>query len=77
MFGTQRNLEMLQFSKMWLADRTFKTASILFTQVFVIHTLRGSPELMKDGHLLTNIFVLLPNKTGITYRRMWQQVLTS
>ena len=73
-FGTQRNLEMLQLSKVWLADGTFKTAPLLFTQVYVIHALRGGPDLMKDGHLLTSIFVLLTNKTEITYRRMWQQI---
>ena len=35
-FGTQRNLEMLQSSKVWLADGTFKTTPLLFTQVYVI-----------------------------------------
>ena len=30
-FGTQRNLEMLQLSSVWLADGTFKTAPLLFT----------------------------------------------
>ena len=73
-FGTERNLEMLQLSRMWLADGTFKTAPLLFTQLYVIHALRGGPDLMKDGHLLPSIFVLLPNKTEATYRRMWQQV---
>ena len=46
----------------------------LFTQVYVIHALRGGPDLMKDGHLLPSLFVLLPNKTEATYRRMWEQV---
>ena len=73
-FGTQRNLEMLQLSSVWLADGTFKTAPSLFTQVYVIHALRGGPDLMKDGHLLPSLFVLLPNKTEATYTRMWEQV---
>ena len=73
-FGTQRNLEMLQLSSVWLADGTFKTAPLLFTQVYVIHALRGGPDLMKDGHLLPSLFVLLPNKTEATYTRMWEQV---
>ena len=73
-FGTQRNLEMLQLSRVWLADCTFKTAPLLFTQLYVIHALRGGPDLMKDGHLLPSIFILLPNKTEVTYRRMWQQL---
>ena len=57
-----------------VGDGTFKTAPSLFTQVYVIHALRGGPELMKDGHLLPSLFVLLPNKTEATYTRMWQQV---
>ena len=65
---------MLQLSSVWLADGTFKTAPSLFTQVYVIHALRGGPDLMKDGHLLPSLFVLLPNKTEATYTRMWQQV---
>ena len=28
---------------------------------------------MKDGHLLLSLSVLLPNKTEVTYTRMWQQ----
>ena len=65
---------MLQFSRVWLADGTFKTAPLLFTQVYVIHALRGDPDLLKDGHLLPSIFILLPNKLEATYKRMWQQV---
>ena len=73
-FWAQRNLEMLQLSSVWLADGTFKTAPSLFTQVCVIHALRGGADLMKDVHLLPSLFVLLHNKTGATYTRMWQQV---
>ena len=29
---------------------------------------------MRDGHLLPSLFVLLPNKTEATYRRMWDQI---
>ena len=73
-FGTKRNLEMLHNSRVWLADGTFKTAPLLFTQLYVIHALRGDPDMMKDGHLLLSVFVLLPNKSEVTYRIMWQQV---
>ena len=65
---------MLHHSKVWLADCTFKTAILLFTQSYVIHALRGGPDMMKYGHLLPSVFVLLPNKSEATYRRMWQQV---
>ncbi|KAI6658285.1 hypothetical protein LOD99_15554 [Oopsacas minuta] len=51
-FGTQRNLGMLQQSKIWLADGPSR------------RRLPSSPSL----------FVLLPNKTEDTYRRMWEQI---
>ena len=59
---------------MWLADGTFKTAPLLFTQLYVIHALLGGPDLMKDGHLLPSLFILLPNKSEAIYTRMWQNV---
>ena len=31
---------------------------------------------IRDGHLLSSLFVLLPNKTEATYRRMWEQIRT-
>ena len=73
-FSTHQNLEMLQLSRVWLADGTFKTAPLLFTQLYVIHALRGGPDLMKDGHLLPSLFILLPNKSEATYTRMWHNV---
>ena len=73
-FGTRRNLEMLESSQYWLADGTFKTAPELFLQVYVIHALRGGPNPLQNGHLLPSLFVLLPNKTQATYTRMWQQI---
>ena len=73
-FGTQRNLEMLELSRVWLADGTFQIAPSLFTQVYVIHAMRGGPDLTKDGHLLPSLFVLLPNKTESIYSRMWEQI---
>ena len=73
-FGTQRNLEMLESSQYWLADGTFKTAPELFMQVYVIHALRGGPDPLQNGHLLPSLFILLTNKTQVTYTRMWQQI---
>ena len=53
-FGTQSNLEMLKLSRIWLADGTFKTAPSLFTQVYVIHALRGGPDLNR-GCVFENV----------------------
>ncbi|KAI6661841.1 hypothetical protein LOD99_9793 [Oopsacas minuta] len=73
-FATQHNLGMLQRSKIWLADGTFKTAPPLFAQVYVVHVLRGGDDPMKTDHLLPSLFVLLPNKTEAAYLRMWEQI---
>ena len=37
-FGTQRNLEMLEQSRVWLSDGTFKTAPTLFAHDIVLST---------------------------------------
>ena len=73
-FGTCQNVDMLINSQHWLADGTFKTAPTLFQQVYVIHALRGGPNPLLDGHVLPSLFILLPNKTQVTYTRMWNQI---
>ena len=73
-FGTHQNTGMLEASQFWLADGTFKTAPTLFTQIYTIHSLRGGPNPLEDGHLLPSLFVLLPNKTENIYMRMWEQI---
>ena len=54
-FCTQRELEMLNLSRISLADGTFKSVPSLFTQVYVIHALRGSFDLLNEGHPLQYI----------------------
>ena len=73
-FGTHGNTEMLVASQFWIADGTFKTAPLLFSQVYAIHSLRGGPNPLEDGHLLPSLFVSLPNKTEAIYMRMWLQI---
>ena len=60
-FGTHENVEMLKNSQIWLADGTFKSTPALFAQVYVIHSLRGGANPFEDNHLLSCMFVLLPN----------------
>ena len=65
---------MLNTSQIWLCNGTFKTAPRLFVQVYCIHGLRGGPNLLEDGHLLSSLFSLLENKTEVAYARMWEQI---
>ena len=65
---------MLKCSQHWLADGTFKTAPILFQQVYVIHALHGGPNPLLDARLLPSLFILLPNKMQVMYTSMWEQV---
>ena len=53
---------MLVLSQYWLADGTFKTAADLFSQVYVIHALRGGPDPTQNGNLLPSLFVPLPKQ---------------
>ena len=65
---------MLRNSQIWVADGTFKSVPALFTQVYVIHSLRGRGDQvlsLEVGHLLPGLFVLLKNKTEAVYLRMW------
>ena len=60
---TQKHIEILELSHIWLVDGTFKTASLLFGQTYCIHGLRSGPTPLEDGHLLPSFFALLPNKS--------------
>ena len=60
MFATCRNLECLSKSRLWYADGTFKTVSLLFHQLYTVHGLR-------ENNLLPLVFGLLPDKTEETY----------
>ena len=40
----------------------------------MIHALKGSQSLFKNGHLLPSLFILLPNKSEETYTQMWNQI---
>ena len=64
---------MLRGARIWLADGTFKTAPILFEQVYVVHALRGGPKPLRDGNI-PSLFVLLTNKTQDIYMKMWEAI---
>ena len=73
-FGTASNIEVLNTSNIWMADGTFKTAPNLFYQLYVIHALKGGPNILEDGHLLPCLFVLLSNKSENIYALMWNEI---
>uniref|UniRef100_A0A6P7FYN1 Uncharacterized protein LOC114332088 n=1 Tax=Diabrotica virgifera virgifera TaxID=50390 RepID=A0A6P7FYN1_DIAVI len=68
MFGTQENLDILQQNRHWFVDGTFKVAPELFVQVFTIHAL-------VENTCMPLVYVLLQNKSEITYVRVFQKLL--
>ena len=74
MFSTAENKKILSFSKIWMADGTFKTVPSLFSQLYTIHALVGGMYPFRDGHLLPSIYVLLPGKITKHYREMWKVI---
>ena len=73
-FGTASNIDVLNTCNIWLADGTFKTAPNLFYQFYVIHSLKGGPNSLEDGHLLPCLFILLSNKSEDVHTLMWREI---
>ena len=54
-------MELLSTAAVWLADGICKTVPSLFYQLYyVVHALKGGPNLLLTGHLLPSLYVLLP-----------------
>jgi hypothetical protein len=68
MFTTTENLEFLKNSSMWFVDGTFKVAPVLFTQLFVVHGMRGKT-------VFPLVYVLTPRKDTATYSRIFKELL--
>src|ERR1700733_10820693 len=68
-FGTDRTMNLLQQSPHWFMDGTFKSVPELFFQLYTIHSLAS-------GDAIPCLYVLLPNKTNTTYRRLFQAMQT-
>ena len=66
-FATRRNLQCLSQSSHWYADGTFKTAPLLFHQLYTVHGLR-------ENDSLPLVFGLLPDKTEETYIKFLQEI---
>ena len=67
-FGTERTVNLLHAADHWYMDGTFKIVPELFFQLYTIH---GSTN---AGFIVPCLFVLLPNKTGGTYDRLFDLV---
>ena len=42
--------------------------------MYTVHGMRGGPNPLQDSHLLPSLFILLINKTELTYTHMWEQI---
>ncbi len=67
-FGREVNLDLLQTSQNWFMDGTFRTSTVLFSQVFCILAERF-------GGVHPAIYALLPNKQRATYSRLFEMLL--
>ena len=69
-FGDKDLVNLLQGSKQWLADGTFKLSPTLFYQLYTIHA--------QIGHSAPAcVYALLPNKSEKTYSRMIELISPS
>jgi len=67
-FGRQKSLDILFRSKTWFGDGIFRTAPLLFTQVYVILA-------EQFGGVHPIIFALLPDKQSKTYEKLFDMLL--
>ena len=67
MFATDQTLDLLRQSDHWFGDGTFSVSPSIFFQVYTIHAIC-------NGKVMPCIFSLLPNKTGPTYDRVFQEI---
>ena len=68
MFATAKMISILKTSQSWYADGTFKVAPQQFYQLYTIHA-------EKDGYIFPCVYVLVTEKTELTYSRMLGKLL--
>ena len=68
MFATAKMISILKTSQSWNADGTFKVAPQHFYQLYTIHA-------EKDGYIFPCVYVLVTEKTELTYSRMLGKLL--
>jgi len=72
-FSTDANLDTLGRSEHWFADGTFKSCPILFDQLFILHGYKTDGE---NVICLPLAYVVTPNRTAVTYKRIFEQLKT-
>lgn len=66
-FSTESNMRLLSKIKHWFADGTFDNCPNFFAQLYTIHG-------YYENVILPLVYVLLPDKTGETYIRLFQEL---
>ena len=61
-------MQLLQSSKDWFGDGTFKVAPSLFYQLYTIHVLDSSK-------IIPCVYAFLPNKQKVTYLHLFQELV--
>ena len=67
LFATDDALETLRSPDHWFGDGTFEVSSSIFVQLYTIHVIRNE-------QIMPCVFALLPNKTQITYGRLFGEI---
>ena len=66
-FGSPDGVSLLQRSGNWFCDGTFKVVPEIFYQLYTVHALTGT-------NVFPCIYALLPNKTQVTYNRLFREL---
>jgi MULE transposase domain len=66
-FSTQKNLDNLSLSDVWIQDGTFKAAPRIFKQLYTIHA-------QVDGVVCPLVYAFLQRKDQETYKRLFQSL---
>ena len=68
-FATDEKLDLLENNTDWFIDGTFDTVPLIYTQLFTIHAR------VQGGKVIPCVYVLLPNKTQVSYTETLRQLL--
>ncbi|KAG0420017.1 hypothetical protein EQH57_0325, partial [Dictyocoela roeselum] len=67
LFGTNKSLDLLKKSKLWLSDGTFYTATKGFSQIYIIYS-----EVFTK--IVPLIYILMKSKTQEAYKMIFMEI---